>query len=190
MTALGVVVGIFTVVSWSTMPVLQRIDGVFFCVLILHLWEESVFPGGFTDMITRELHFTQANPYFGEIVTSAIVLLIALVPFFFPAVPFLAAAPLLLGILETLAHLAAIRISDRRFYSPGLVTAAVLMPPLSIYGITYAVHNNLLQPVQWLLCLFYMLVALLIAQQIVVRASGMKYSEFLKNARGALLGKR
>ena len=46
-----------------------------------------------------------------------------------------------------------------------------------------------MRPLSWLFCLIYMLAALMIAQQIAVRASGMKYSEFLRNARAALLGK-
>jgi len=70
MTVLGVGVGIHTALRWSSISVLHRVDGVFFCFLIVHLWEESRFPGGFTAMITRKLHFTQADPHFGEIVTS------------------------------------------------------------------------------------------------------------------------
>ena len=190
MTVLGVGVGIYTAVRWSSLPVLARADGLFFCFLILHLWEETKYPGGFTAMITTKLHFTQADPNFGAIVTSALVLLIAFIPLFFPHVAFLTVVPLLLGILEPLAHLAAIRMSDTRFYSPGLATAVVLLLPTALYGIVYVAQYDLLYPIEWVLCVVYLLVALLVAQQVVVRASGMKYSEFLKNARGALLGRQ
>jgi len=190
LTALGVAVVVYVVANWDGLPVLQRVDGLFFCALIMHLWEENRFPGGFTEMITRALHFTQADPHFGEIITSSLVLLIGFLPLFFPGVAFLAVVPLLLGLLEPVAHLLAIRMNDKsRFYSPGLVTAVVLLLPVSLYGIIYAVQHDLMQPLSWLFCFIYMLAALMIAQQIVVRASGMKYSEFLRKARGALLRK-
>jgi hypothetical protein len=189
MTALGGCVAIYTAARWSSLPVMKRVDGVFFCFLIVHLWEENRFPGGFTEMITRKLHFTQADPNFGAIITSALVLLIAFIPLLFHDAPFLTVVPLLLGILEPLAHLAAIRMSESRFYSPGLVTALVLLLPTSVYGLTYASTNNILEPPGWWFCVIYLLAALLISQQVVVRASGMKYSEFLRNARAAMLGK-
>ena len=44
--------------NWSVMPVLQRVVAVFFIGIVLHLWEEGRFPGGFTDLITRKLNFT------------------------------------------------------------------------------------------------------------------------------------
>jgi len=96
---------------------------------------------------------------------------------------------LLLGILEPLAHLAAIRMSETRFYSPGLVTALVLLLPTSVYGIAYASTNHIVEPPGWWFSVIYLLAALLISQQIVVRASGVKYSEFLRNARVAMLGR-
>lgn len=43
-----------------------------------------------------------------------------------------------------------------------------------------------MQPISFL----YMLIGLLLAQQIVVRSSGMKYSDFLKNAQSAVFAKR
>jgi hypothetical protein len=62
LTALGVAVLIFTVLNWSAMPVLQRMVSLFFCAVILHLWEEGRFPGGFTDLITKKL-YRGINPW-------------------------------------------------------------------------------------------------------------------------------
>jgi hypothetical protein len=40
-----------------------------------------------------------------------------------------------------------------------------------------------MQPLYWLYAILYMQVGLMLAQQIVVRMMGMKYTDFLKNVR-------
>ncbi len=99
-TALGIIVAIITIVNWSAMPVLQRMVSLFFLAIVLHLWEEGKFPGGFTEMITETLKFTASNRHFGEIITASYVLLITLVPLLFPNVAWLSMAPMMLGFLE------------------------------------------------------------------------------------------
>jgi hypothetical protein len=44
--------------------------------------------------------------------------------------------------------------------------------------------------VSWLFAFLYLLFGLVVAQQIVIRASGMKYMDFLKNVRSAAFGER
>ena len=190
LTALAVIVAIFLLLNWSTMPVLQRMVGLFFCGIVLHLWEEGRFPGGFTEMITRKLDFTQRDPHFGELITADYVLFITFISLFFPNVTWLAMAPMLLGILEVIGHLGAIKMFNLpRFYSPGLVSAVVVMLPISIYTIVHVAQNNLMQPVYWLFSLIYMVVGVMIAQQIVVRMNGMKYTDFLKKVRATIFAK-
>jgi hypothetical protein len=78
----------------------------------------------------------------------------------------------------------------KHFYSPGLATAVLLLLPISLYTFVYAVRQNLMQPVSWLFAFLYLLFGLVVAQQIVIRASGMKYMDFLKNVRSAAFGER
>lgn len=72
-------------------------------------------------------------------------------------------------------------------YTPGMFTAVFLLLPVSLYMTYYLVINNLMNPISYLFALIYLLIAVAIAQQIVVRTSGMKYSEFISNAKKALL---
>jgi hypothetical protein len=189
MAALGLCVGAFVAVNWSSMPVLQRMVGLFFVGLVMHLWEEGRFPGGFVEMITEHLRFTAMSRTFGEIVTAAYVLVIAFVPLFFPKVPFLAMAAMMLGIMEAIMHLAMIKMfRSKHFYSPGLATALVLLLPISLYTFTYVIRQGLMHPASWLLAFLYMLFGLVVAQQIVIRASGVKYMDFLKSVRAAIRG--
>ncbi|HKU24603.1 MAG TPA: HXXEE domain-containing protein [Candidatus Sulfotelmatobacter sp.] len=191
MAALAIAVGVFVSTHWPSMPFSQRMIGLFFIAIVMHLWEEGRIPGGFVEMVAEHLHFTGKDLHFGEAITAAYVLIIAFVPLFFPDEPFLAMAPMILGILEAVVHVAVIRLFGlERFYSPGMLTAVFLLLPISVYSITYAVQHNLVPPWFWLFAFLYMLFGLAVAQQIVVRASGMKYTEFLRNVRTAFLGGR
>ena len=146
---------------------------------------------GFVELITEHLHFTASSRHFGEIVTAAYVLVIAFVPLFFPRLPFLAMATMMLGVLKTVMHIAMIKMFRLpRFYSPGLATAIVLLLPISIYAFAYVIRHDLMQPISWLFAFLYIPFGLVVAQQIVIRTSGVKYSEFLKNGRMAPFERR
>ncbi|WMT73480.1 HXXEE domain-containing protein [Bradyrhizobium sp. Ash2021] len=189
LTGLAMLVAVFIAVRWSTMPVLQRLAALFFIGIVAHLWEEERFPGGFTQLMTDKVGFTATNPHFGEMVLAAGVLALTFVPLFLPRVPFLVMASLLLGILEAIAHTAAIWMFKLdKLYSPGLVTALFVLLPLSLYGISYAVRNSLMTRGKWALSFLYMFGSLLLAQQLAVRASGMPYSEFLRNIKSNFAG--
>ncbi len=45
MAALGVAVASYVALNWSSMPVLQRMVGLFFVGLVMRLSEEGRFPG-------------------------------------------------------------------------------------------------------------------------------------------------
>jgi hypothetical protein len=44
MAALGVTVASYVPLNWPSMPVLQRMVGLFFVGLVMRLWEEGRFP--------------------------------------------------------------------------------------------------------------------------------------------------
>jgi hypothetical protein len=98
-------------------------------------------------------------------------------------------APMVLGVFELVAHTAGIWMFDRPVpYTPGLATAACLLAPVGVYSIRYAIKNKLMRGIDWMFVFLYMLLSVAIAQQIVVRSTGMSYLEFLKNVRKALTG--
>lgn len=183
-TAAAAVVGVYTMVNWASIPVSQRMVGLFFVGIVAHVWEEMRFPGGFTEMVRNRIGFTAKTKEFGEAVTMTYVLYIAGVPLFFPRVTFLLLAPMLLGVMEAIMHSAMIRVFHlERPYSPGLVTALAVLLPISIYFMSYAAGHHLASLLDWLGAFAYMAVGLVLAQWIVVTASGMEYSEFLRRAR-------
>lgn len=73
------------------------------------------------------------------------VVCIAGVPLFFPRITFLLLAPMLLGVLEPVMHTAMIRMFDlKRPYSPGLLTAVVILLPISVYSLRYGTEPTAL----------------------------------------------
>ena len=150
----------------------------------MHLWEEGRFPGGFMEMITEHLHFTAISRTIGEIQGGLCVgdrLRAAVSPA--RAVP---------GHGRHDAWRHAYRddqdIPGEAFLLAGPVTTVFLLLPISLYNFAYVIQQNLMQPISWLLAFLYMLFGLVIAQLIVIRTSGMKYIEFLKNVRAAAFG--
>jgi hypothetical protein len=186
-SALAIAVGAYTALNWDSLPVLQRMVGLFFVGIVAHVWEEMRFPGGFVELVASRVNFTAKSKEFGESITMVYVLSIAAVPFLFPHITFLLLAPMLLGVMEAVMHTAIIRLFHlKRPYSPGLVTALTVLLPISAYSMSYAVAHHLVSPLDWVWAFLYMAAGLVLAQRIVVTASGMKYSEFLRNARAGL----
>ena len=184
---LALAVGVYTLVQWSSLPLLSRMVGLFFVGIVAHVWEENRFPGGFSEMITEHLRFTAKSKDFGEAVTMTLILFVVGIPLLLPDVAFLQLAPMFLGVLEAVMHTALIPLLKLgRPYSPGLVTAVLVLLPISLYSMIHAVSQHLVRPLDWLWALLYMAVGLILAQRFVVNASGMSYRKFLRNARAAI----
>lgn len=182
LTFIALIVALLVTFRWSSMPELQRLTSLFFVGVVVHIWEESRFPGGFAELMTSKLGFTPSNPHFGDLILTFVILFVVMIPILLPKIPVLSMSVMLLGILETVAHTGAIWVFDlNHFYSPGLITAVFILLPISIIGIAYAMRHRLMSPCKWVLAALYTFVPLIVAQQIVIAASGMPYIEFLKN---------
>jgi hypothetical protein len=70
-----------------------------------------------------------------------------------------------------------------------MCSALCVLLPISVYTTVYLVHHSLMSPLSWFCSIAYLVVCIVAAQQIVVRSSGMKYSEFIGNIQKAVLKK-
>ena len=67
-----------------------------------------------------------------------------------------------LGVLEAVMHTAMIPLLKLgRPYSPGLVTAMLVLLPISLYAMIHAVGQDPVRPLDWLWALVYMAVGLI-----------------------------
>jgi hypothetical protein len=190
-TTVAVGVAVFLALNWEAAPMTQRLVGLYFIAISLHEWEEMRFPGGFVDLVTSSLGLDLKNPGAAKLVLFAAEMVVSFVPLFFPQVMWLCLAPLVLGYVETLAHLLATRMNARqRFYSPGLVTAVLVMLPISVFGTWHLASHGLAQPLDWLCAAAFLFAIVLCGQASIVKASGMRYADFVRAARRNLLGRR
>jgi hypothetical protein len=186
---LAILVAIYAALRWPELPLVNRMVCLFFVALVMHVWEESRYPGGFSEMVAEKLHFVSKDLHFGELITGSLVIVVGLVPILLQHVIWLSMAVMILGLLESVVHVAIIKLFHlHRPYSPGMMTAVLLMLPISLYTVRYTVQHNLMPPLYWLLSFGYLLLGLMVAQRIVVRASGMRYIDFLKNVRASMFG--
>lgn len=131
LTAAGIAVGVYLALSWGSMDSVQRAIGIFIVGITLHEWEETRYPGGFFDLMTRMFGISDVTEQKMGRAHGAVVVAIALfafVPFFFANVRWLAMVPGILGVFEAFVHVAGIRIHHlRRPYTPGMATALLLL---------------------------------------------------------------
>ena len=121
-----------------------------------------------------------------------ITIYMLLIPFCLSSVHWLIIVPLVLGIIEPIAHLIVGRANTKsRIYSPGLVTAILFMVPIDVFTICYIAVQEPFAWYYWLIAAAMLLVPLFGAQRfIIVHLMQMSYCQFVKNARDSILGKR
>lgn len=109
-------------------------------VIHLHFFEEFGLPGGFAwcgikvemknvNKNVSKWQLNQASALFGNLWFAGFVYLLALV---LPSVKWLVASAVMFSFVEVLMHFVIFNISLKKFYNPGLVTAALGLMPISI----------------------------------------------------------
>ena len=97
---------------------------------ILHEWEEGRYPGGFLDLIQKNVlqrDLDEETKKGSRLVTAVFIYVMTIVPFFFgDRIPMFVVAPATFCIFEGIIHVVGIKIMQlHKPYSPGLVTAEI-----------------------------------------------------------------
>jgi hypothetical protein len=185
LTAIAVGVLTFLILEWSTMPTTQRLVALFFLAITLHEWEETKYPGGFIELMAGKMGVDPHVPKTALLGVDAYILVVVGIPLFFPGVGWMFMAPMFLGLFEAFMHTAGIKLFHRRPpYTPGLATAVLAMLPISVYGIWYAVSNDLLALWEWPMALLYMAAGFAIMQSTIIHSIGLTYPEAIKKITG------
>lgn len=191
METLGLAVLLVLLFCWNSLVPTQRISGMFFVAIVLHVIEEMKLPGGFVDMVVKFTGMPMVNMDVPKFYLSLLIIYMALVPMFFPRVAFMGAAPLFLGVIEIFAHLlAAAKMNEsHKFYSPGMVTSLLIMLPMTAYGFYTVISQHLVTGWNWLWAFLYLVIPLFGLQRYIIHSIGMDYRVFIGNALHALFGK-
>lgn len=139
LTIAGVAVAVGMALGWSTMPAGQKALGLFVVGITLHEWEETRFPGGFFELMTKKFGISSYTSEQAGLAHGAVVIAIVFFTFLpfllWSRVPWLAGVPAILGLFETIIHVVGIRIHRLpRPYTPGMATALLCLLP-SVIGI-------------------------------------------------------
>lgn len=191
-TILGIIVLGITIIFWDKMPMTQRLIGIYYFLIAAHEWEEMKYPGGFVEMVISLTGMPVKDMTIPKFCLFIITIYMLLLPFCISGVHWLVIAPLVLGIIEPIAHIVVGRVNPKtRIYSPGLITSVLFMVPIDVFTIHYIATQEPFAWYYWLVAALLLLIPLFGAQRfIVVHLMQMSYSEFVKNARDSILGKR
>lgn len=140
---LAAIVLFITIIFWNQMPITQRLIGIYYVLIAFHEWEEMKFPGGFVELVIKLTGMPVKDMTIAKFILFLITVYMLLIPFCIPSLHWLLIGPLVLGIIEPIAHLAVAKVNSKdKFYSPGMFTAIFLMIPIDIYSIYYLVTQE------------------------------------------------
>lgn len=165
----ALVAGVCLITAWNEIGVLRTLLLLNFIVVLLHQFEECMWPGGFPAVansvllpslnLDRFMHPLNRNSSMAANLTFAYGFY--LLPAVFPDVIWLGLAPVLVGlIVQFVGHAVYVNMKIRSFYSPGVATTVFGHVPIGAIYVYYILANNLVSTLDWVLAIVYMSIAL------------------------------
>lgn len=161
----------------------QRAILLWFFAIMLHEWEEFRIPGGFTEMVQKNVGFDAGDATQAHFYVLVLVLFFAVVGMAFPSVGCLVFGPLFIGVLELFAHcMCSILFHIKGFYNPGMLTTLITCP-VSVYGIVLITRAGELSPLMVVIGIIYAAILFVRVQLFVINSQKMTYREYAANAK-------
>ncbi|HZC03847.1 MAG TPA: HXXEE domain-containing protein [Gammaproteobacteria bacterium] len=164
----ALVAGIYLVVAWADLEVLQRLLILNFIVMLLHQFEEYSWPGGFPAVANLVLmpmgnlsrYLKPLNQVSSAVANCTLAYVFYLLPVFFPHTIWLGLGPVLVGaVVQTIGHCIFVNYRIRSLYSPGVATTIFGFVPVGVAYIYYIQVNGLATGWDWLAAVVYLSVA-------------------------------
>ena len=162
---------------------------------ILHEWEEGRYPGGFLDLIEKnvaQVELDKETKLGSRLITAVFIYVITLVPFFFgDRIPMFPVAMATFCIFEGVVHVVGIKIFGMsKPYTPGLVTAEIELVT-GIGLITYLAVSHLGAWYDYTFGPFVFLFCFVCMQRSLFAFAGgiMGYKDIFANIRKRIAGK-
>ena len=161
---------------------------------ILHEWEEGHYPGGFLDLIQKNVlqrELDEETKKGSRLVTAVFIYVMTIVPFFFgDRIPMFVVAPATFCIFEGIMHVVGIKIFGlSKPYTPGLVTAEIELVS-GVCMIVYLAVNHLGAWYDYTFGPFVFIACFICMQRsLIAMVGGIGYKDILANVRKKLSGK-
>ena len=157
---------------------------------ILHEWEEGRYPGGFLDLIQKnvlKMEVDKETALGSRLITGVFIFIITIVPFFFgDKTPMFAVAMATFFIFEGCVHAAGIKLFKlEKPYTPGLVTAEIELVT-GIALIVYLAVNHLGAWYDYTFGPFVFLACFAIMQRSLMAMIGLRYKDMFAIVRKRL----
>jgi hypothetical protein len=162
---IGIIVCIYVVMNWGTIPRINSILWLSFVAILLHQFEEYRWPGYFPGVFNTVLFKSEAperyplNKQSAMIINVIIAYVFYLLPLFFPSVIWLGMAPVLMGFFQIIFHGIVANIKAKKIYNPGVFTAIFVHLPIGIWYINYVYEHHLITLTDWIWSSIYFAIA-------------------------------
>ena len=175
---------------YPSLSTIQRFMIVFMWLFVLHEWEEGKYPGGFIDLMAKNIlrmDVSQETANLSRIPTMILIIGFIVVPFFFDAVWLLVLLPVYLGIFEGIVHMAGIKIFRlKRPYTPGLVTALAELA-VGIGCLAYLITSCPVALWEYLVAILLYFACFAFMQSRLTKLVGIRYRDFPKMMRSRIM---
>ena len=166
----------------------RKIVAVYMLLFILHEWEETRFPGGFANLMTKffGLSTDRERLEWAHVPVAVLLIVILLIPYVFDSVAMLALIPAFLGVFEGIIHIVGIKLHKMaKPYTPGMITAVCLCAE-SIWVFWTLASRHLVSGRDFVVGAVCMIFAFACMQRAVISIYGLHYSDLIKLAKKKL----
>lgn len=163
------------------LTVIQKFMVFLSFLYILHEWEEGHYPGGFIDLMTKNVlqRDVDAETKRGSrLITGVFLWVFSIVPFFYgDVIPIFVVATAVFCIFEGIVHIAGIKVlRTGKPYTPGMVTAEVeLITGIAL--IVYLASNHMAQWYDYTFAPFVFITCFAMMQRTLMAMIGMRYKD-------------
>ena len=182
----------FTMISFCAvfipdLGLIQRIMLGYMFLFTMHEWEETRFPGGFSDLMIKffGVKTTLEQLSASHIPVAVLLLVITFIPFF-TEIKVLSLVPVYLGLFETLIHIVGIKLHKmKKPYTPGMVTG-IMLGTASIYVLFTFSKNQLLTGSEYAWGIPITIVCFAAMQRTVIAIYGLGYKDLFANVKNKI----
>ncbi len=168
---------------YPSMSPIQRFMIVFMWLFTLHEWEEGKYPGGFINLIAKNLlkmPVSQETANLSRIPTMVLIIGFTVIPFFFDTIWLVVLLPVYLGIFEGFVHMMGIKLFRlKKPYTPGMVTALAELA-VGIGCLVYLITNCPVSLWEYLVAIVLYIACFALMQSRLTKLVGMRYRDFPK----------
>lgn len=157
----GAIVLMWLVASWDETGWLQRLCALNFIVVMLHQFEEYMWPGGFPAVMNIGMSGSERpdryplNQHNATVTNVVLAYPFYLLPVFIPGHAWLGIPPILFGLSQFGIHGIRANLAMKTLYNPGLATTILGHIPVGIAYLWYGQSHGLFSGLDWGLGILY-----------------------------------